>query len=63
MHARFTNMYNREKSIEIVKKELTEWFFFKYLQVESGFPLVYVNRSTMVTRSQEATLGIFFITI
>lgn len=56
-------MYNMEKSIEIVKKELTEWFFFKYLQVESGFPLVYVNRSTMVTRSQEATLGIFFITI
>lgn len=57
-------MYNREKSIEIVKKSVDGVvFFFKYLQVESGFPLVYVNRSTMVTRSQEATLGIFFITI
>lgn len=54
----------REKSIEMVKKELTEWFFFlKSPQVESGFPLVYVNRSKMVTCSQEPTLGIFFITI
>lgn len=53
----------REKSIEMVKKELTECFFFKSPQVESGFPLVYVNRSKMVTCSQEPTLGIFFITI
>lgn len=49
----------REKSIEMVKKELTECFFFKSPQVESGFPLVYVNRSKMVTCSQEPTLGIF----
>lgn len=53
-------MYIREKSTEMVKKELTEYFFFKSPQVESGFPLVYVNRSKIVTWSQEPTLGIFF---
>lgn len=53
-------MYIREKSIEMVKKRVDRVvFFFKSLQVESDFPLVYVNRSKMVTWSQEATLGIF----